>query len=49
MVCERIHHDGKGRDMTAHNEDQEEHLSRPEDLAANGTSHQFTASAMLWT
>lgn len=47
MVCKRIHHDGKNRDMTAHNEHQEEHLSRPEDLAANGTSHNFNASALL--
>lgn len=42
MVRERVHHDGEGQDMTAHDENQEEHLSPTEHLAAYGTSHNFS-------
>lgn len=42
MFCERIHHDGECQDMAAHDEDQEEHLSRTKHLAAYGTSHHFS-------
>ena len=42
MSSEHIHHDGECQKMTTHNEDEEQHLSCPEDLSPDGTCHDFS-------
>lgn len=42
MLGDGVHHDGEGKDVACHDEDEEEELSTTQDFATNATGHDLT-------